>query len=302
MVAVLAADGRSVKTFTLGLEGDKASELPAAAEVAKHFGTAHQEIVVAPGELVAGLAGLIEARDAPVARPSELAVHHLAAVAGRSVHCLLSGDGCDEVLGGYRRHLVPGYASWEAGRDAGEREKLLAFDVLGEKQAKKQPPFDADPNASALRRALYFGQTSWLPDELLERNDRAAAAAGIDARLPYLDHRLAQYVSSLPDDQRVRGLATKWILRQAGRELIPGALARRRKGGFRMPIRDWLRNELRDTLLEHLQSGSSRTRKYYDAARLDRMLDEHLRGKNNHARSLWTLLNLEIWHRLHLPA
>jgi asparagine synthase (glutamine-hydrolysing) len=111
-----------------------------------------------------------------------------------------------------------------------------------------------------------------------------------------------QYVSALPDDQRVRGLATKWILRQAGKELIPGPLARRRKAGFRMPIRDWLRNDLRDTLLDHLKSGASRTRKYYDAAILDRMLDEHLEGKSNHELPLWTLLNLEIWHRQYAPA
>jgi len=188
------------------------------------------------------------------------------------------------------------------GRSEEEGSRLLALDVKKGGKSAKIPPFDADPQASPLRRALYAGQTTRLPDELLERNDRAAAAAGVEMRMPYLDHRLAEYLSALPDDRRVRGLATKWILHQAGRRLIPGALARRRKGGFRMPIRDWLRNELRDTLLEHLQGSGSRTRKYYDAARLDRMLAEHLRGKNNHSRALWTLLNLEIWHRKYAPA
>src|SRR5205807_10560605 len=105
MVAVLAGDGRAVRTFTLGFEGDKASETPAAADLAKHFGTMHQEIVVAPGELIPMLGKLVASRDAPVARPSELAVHHLAGVAGRTVKSVLTGDGCDEVVGGYRRHL-----------------------------------------------------------------------------------------------------------------------------------------------------------------------------------------------------
>jgi asparagine synthase (glutamine-hydrolysing) len=291
-----------VRTFTLGFEGDPASELPAAAQVAKHFGATHQEIVVAPKDLLASLGKLVEARDAPVARPSELAVHHLSAVAGRSAKTLLSGDGCDEVVGGYRRLLLPGYSQWGMRQSAEWREQIVSFKLLQPPRSEKQPPFDADPEASALRRALYFEQSTGLPDELLERADRAAVLAGAEARLPYLDHRLAEYVSSLPDDRRVRGLATKWILRQAGRKLIPAELPRRRKGGFRMPVRDWLRNELRDTLAEHLQSGASRTRKYYDAARLDRMLDEHARGKNNHSRALWTLLNLEIWHRKYAPA
>jgi asparagine synthase (glutamine-hydrolysing) len=64
-----------------------------------------------------------------------------------------------------------------------------------------------------------------------------------------------------------------------------------------MPVRDWLRNELRDTLLDHLQSAASQTRKYYDTGVLDRMLKEHLGAKSNHEIPLWTLLNLEIWHR-----
>ena len=134
---------------------------------------------------------------------------------------------------------------------------------------------------------------------LLERNDRASDGT-IQIGMPYLDHRLAEYVSGLADDRRVRGLATKWILREAARNLVPKNLARR-KAGFRIPVRDWLRNELRDTLAEHLQGGSSQTRRYYDPAVLDRLVREHVEGKNNHDTTLWTLLNLEIWHRRYSP-
>ncbi len=302
MVAVLAAGGRKVRTFTLGFEGDPASELAPAADLAKRFGTAHEEIVVAPKDLLAPLPKLVEAGDAPPARPSELAVHHLCRHAGRSERALLSGDGGDEVLGGYRRLLLPAYARWDAERKEHSGDGLLAREGGERAATPAQPPFDADPQASTLRRALYFAQTRPLPGDLLERADRCATLAGAELRLPYLDHRLAEYVSSLPDERRVRGLATKWILREAGKKLLPQGLAPRRKGGFRMPIRDWLRNELRDTLLEHLQGSGSRTRRYYDAARLDRMLGEHLRGKHDYSRLLWTLLNLEIWHRQHAPA
>ncbi len=301
MVAVLAAGGRKVRTFTLGFEGDPASEFPAAAEVAKRFGTAHQEIVVAAKDLLPSLEKLVESRDAPVPRPSELAVHRLCAEAGRGERMLLSGDGGDEILGGYRRLLLRPYASWDMTRNRRERDRIFAAAGEAREGASPLPP-GADPQASPLRRALYEAQTGRLPDELLERSDRCSALCGAELALPYLDHRLAEYVSSLPDESRVRGLATKWILRQAGKTLLPQELASRRKGGFRMPIRDWLRNELRATLLEHLQGVGSRTRKYYDAGRLDRMLDEHLRGKHDHARTLWTLLNLEIWHRRYAPA
>jgi asparagine synthase (glutamine-hydrolysing) len=148
---------------------------------------------------------------------------------------------------------------------------------------------------------LYIDQMSWLPDQLLERTDRATMAASVEARMPFLDHRIAEYVSALPDEHRVRGVTTKWILRQAGRRLIPGALRRRPKAGWRLDVAGWLRNELRDFTLDHLQATSSVTRHYYDAVALDRVLEDHLKGKKNYETLLWTLLNIEIWHRTYAP-
>jgi asparagine synthase (glutamine-hydrolysing) len=293
MVAVLAQQGGAVKTFSLGFEGDKRSELPQAAAVAKHFATAHHEIVVRPAELLPALAPLVERHDGPVA-PSVLAMHRLASEAARSVPSVLSGDGCDEVLGGYRKLVAerfhPGFC--ESLERRGERwaARLLPH----EKPAAW--PVDGDPENSSIRKILYHDQVTRLPHQLLERNDRA----GLEIRMPYLDHRLAEHVSGLPDDQRVRGLATKWVLREAARHLVPAGLGRR-KAGFRMPVRDWLRNELRDTLAEHLQGSASQTRRYYDTAVLDRLVGEHANRKDNHDATLWTLLNLEIWHRRYRP-
>src|SRR6266853_1469363 len=122
------------------------------------------------------------------------------------------------------------------------------------------PPFDADSRSSALRRILYFDQTSWLPDNLLERGDRMTMAASIEARVPFLDHELAAFVSSLPDRYRIRGLQSKWVLREAGKQLIPERILTRPKVGFRVPVNQWFRGEMRGYLLDHLQSGTSITR------------------------------------------
>jgi asparagine synthase (glutamine-hydrolysing) len=110
-----------------------------------------------------------------------------------------------------------------------------------------------------------------------------------------VDHRLVEFVSTLPDDLRVRGLSTKWILRQAARPLL--AKLSPRKGGWQIPVGAWLRGELRDFLLEHLRGANSITRVYYEPRVLDRVLDQHLAGRRDHETLLWTLLNLEIWHR-----
>src|SRR5207302_9135543 len=97
------------------------------------------------------------------------------------------------------------------------------------------PPFDAHPDTSPLRRILYFDQTSWLPDNLLERGDRMTMAASIEARVPFLDHKLVEFASTLPDHWRVDALRRKSVLREAARSVLPGVIPQRRKAGFPVP-------------------------------------------------------------------
>jgi asparagine synthase (glutamine-hydrolysing) len=257
--ALMAKQG-AFSTFSVGFEGEEKGELAQAAEAAKHFGATHHEVMIGASDLRSLLPNLIARRDAPLARASDLAIHALAAAAARSVPHALTGEGCDEVLAGYRRYLL----------------------------RKVTTP---------LRRALYEDQTQSLPDCLLERSDRLGAAAGVELRAPYLDHRLAESVSAEPDNLRVRGLATKWILRRAAERLLPAALRKRPKRGFRVPVAVWLRGELREPLEAHLRSHDSAMRKLLNEREIDQMLDQHLASKKDHAARLWTLLNLEIWHR-----
>jgi asparagine synthase (glutamine-hydrolysing) len=189
------------------------------------------------------------------------------------------------------------YARWFGALNAAERDKLAVLRVNGEVHQGNIPPFDSDPNTSTLRRILYSDQTSWLPDNLLERGDRMTMAASIESRVPFLDHELAGYVSSLPDSYRVRGLKTKWILREAARSLIPESILNRPKVGFRVPVNKWFQGPMKEYLFDHLKSPSSKTRAYLDPRVLDGMLDDHVDGRQNHEKLLWSLLNLEIWHR-----
>jgi asparagine synthase (glutamine-hydrolysing) len=150
---------------------------------------------------------------------------------------------------------------------------------------------------SALRSILCFDQTSWLPDNLLERGDRMTMAASIEARMPFMDHELAEFVSRLPDRFRVQGHTGKWILRQAMKRLLPRRILERPKIGFRVPVNEWFRTSMRDYLYDHLTGPDSRSRHYYHRAELHALLGEHVSGRHNHEKLLWSLLNLEIWHR-----
>ena len=342
IVALMSRHNGMVKTFSVGFEEDSYSELAYAAEVAMHLGTQHHEIVVAHRDIIDRLPRLVAFRDAPVSEPSDIPIYMLACEAARSVKMVLTGEGSDEILGGYPKHaverfaqgyqLLPGYlrhrfiepltralpygyrriktavtnlniedwreryVRWFGALNRTERDRLSVLRLNGT-PVTDAPPFDADPRSSALRRILYFDQASWLPDNLLERGDRMTMAASIEARVPFLDHELAEFVSSLPDNFRVRGWCGKWILREAGKRLIPDRILTRPKVGFRVPVNEWFRGEMRDYLVDHLQSASSITRAYYDAGALDQVLSEHLNGRQNHEKLLWALLNLEVWHR-----
>jgi asparagine synthase (glutamine-hydrolysing) len=157
--------------------------------------------------------------------------------------------------------------------------------------------FDVEPGNSALRSILYFDQTSWLPDNLLERGDRMTMAASIEARMPFMDHELAALVSALPDQWRVRRGTTKRILRLAMQRILPDTILNRAKVGFRVPVNEWFRGGMRDYLHEHLDSPATRIGAYFRPQALQRVLGEHGRGSQNHEKLLWCLLNLEIWHR-----
>ena len=325
LVALASRQHKNIKTYSAGFADDRHSELARAAAVAQHFGTQHHEIVLSPRDVVARLPEVVKHRDAPVSRPADVALHFIACEAARTTKAVLTGEGSDEVIGGYRRYVAERYGwafrsmptllmlaaplaasrpklqtAFASLRTSDWRERYVRWigtdmSVLQIKLNGAMPAFDADPNASSLRRALYFDQASWLPDNVLERTDRLTMAASLEARAPFVDHRVVEFVSTLSDDLRVRGLSTKWILRQAARPLL--AKLSPRQAGFRIPAGAWLRGDLRDFLLEHLRGANSITRVYYEPRVLDRVLDQHLAGRRNHETLLWTLLNLEIWHR-----
>ncbi len=343
IVALMTRHNTNVKTFSVGFGEGGYSELEYANVVARHFGTQHHELIVGFDDIVENLPRLVGYRDAPVSEPSDIPIYMLAKEASKTVKMVLTGEGSDEILGGYPKHvferfaqgyqLMPGmirhnliapithslpygfrrtktaitnlniedwrerYVRWFGALNHREREELSVLRLNGYDPANEAPPFDSAPGSTTLRRILYFDQTSWLPDNLLERGDRMTMAASIESRVPFLDHELAGFVSTLPDSYRVKGLKTKWILRQAGRSLIPDAILERKKVGFRVPVNKWFQGPLKDYLCDHLRGRDSKTRAYYDPQVLARVMDDHIEGRQNHEKLLWALLNLEIWHR-----
>jgi asparagine synthase (glutamine-hydrolysing) len=176
-----------------------------------------------------------------------------------------------------------------------ERDRLLARSVP--RRAPDAFPFAADSRRSDLERLLFFDQTSWLPDNLLERGDRISMAVSIEARMPFMDIRLADLLARLPDKWRIRGFTQKYILRAAMKDILPAEILRRPKVGFRVPVNEWFRGPMRGFIRDHIGSVRSLTRELCDRNQIEKLMVEHESGRQNHEKLLWTLVNLELFQK-----
>jgi asparagine synthase (glutamine-hydrolysing) len=140
----------------------------------------------------------------------------------------------------------------------------------------------------------------YLPDDLLVKVDIASMAHSLEARSPFLDHEFMEFAATIPSDLKVRGRTTKYILKRALRELLPESILQRPKMGFGVPIGQWLRHELQELAHDTLLGSRCLGRGYFHREALERLLDEHTRGKANWHYLLWTLLMLELWHRTYV--
>jgi asparagine synthase (glutamine-hydrolysing) len=184
---------------------------------------------------------------------------------------------------------------WFGALSVSERDDLVAQHILP--RPVSEFAFAGSPDLSALRRCLYFDQTSWLPDNLLERGDRMTMAAGIEARMPFMDHELAALMSALPDAFRIQGGTQKWILREAMRDVLPAEILGRRKVGFRVPVSVWFRTTLKDYVHDNLLGPSSRSGAFYRRDALQHILDQHSSGRVNHEKLIWALLSFELFQK-----
>jgi asparagine synthase (glutamine-hydrolysing) len=193
------------------------------------------------------------------------------------------------------RDIRDRYPRWFGVLGPDARDRLLARNIPA--SDFDQTPFDAPATVGAMRRLQHFDQTSWLPDNLLERGDRMTMAGSIEGRMPFMDHELAECISNLPDDCRIRGGEDKWVLREGMRRILPESILNRPKVGFRVPVNEWFRTTMRDWVRDHLSGPDSRSSSLYDGRELSRILDEHASARQNHEKLIWTLISFELFLR-----
>jgi len=142
---------------------------------------------------------------------------------------------------------------------------------------------------------LNVNLRSYLPDDLLIKADRMSMAASLEARSPFLDHRLVEFAATMPASLQLRGGASKYILKRAFEGKLPREIIHRRKHGFGVPIGKWFRTTLREYLTDTLCSARAKERGLLRLEAVQGLVSEHLSGERDHGHALWALLMLEAW-------
>jgi asparagine synthase (glutamine-hydrolysing) len=150
---------------------------------------------------------------------------------------------------------------------------------------------------STLGVLLHANFRSYLLDDLLPKVDRCSMANSLEARSPFLDTALVEYVSALPDAMKLKGLTTKVILREAFRDLLPESVKKRGKMGFGVPLGAWFRTELKDYVRDLLLDSSARYATYLSAPFVHRLVQRHQDGEANAGLQIWSILTFELWLR-----
>jgi asparagine synthase (glutamine-hydrolysing) len=154
---------------------------------------------------------------------------------------------------------------------------------------------------TVLGKALSINYATYLRDDLLVKVDRCTMANSLEARSPFLDTALVEYVATLPDDMKIRGRQTKVILKEAFADLLPPLIMSRPKMGFGVPLGTWFRGPLREYVLDQLLNPSAQYRAYLSADTVRRVVERHMEGRADSGLQLWTLLCFERWLQM-LPS
>jgi len=154
----------------------------------------------------------------------------------------------------------------------------------------------ARANGSGILDAtLLADQMTYLPNDLLVKVDIASMANSLEARSPFLDHKVIEFAASLPENLKMRGLETKYLLKKVAARLVPREVIYRRKMGFGVPVGKWFRGEMKEFAREILLSQKSLGRGIVRPEMIRRYVTEHTEGQRDHQFQIWTLLMLELW-------
>ncbi|TCP55091.1 asparagine synthase (glutamine-hydrolysing) [Tamaricihabitans halophyticus] len=338
-IAALAKEHNpNLIAFTTGFEREGYSEVDVAAESAAAIGVKHVIRTVSADEMMDTLPLIVWYLDDPVADPALVPLWFIAREARKHVKAVLSGEGSDELFGGYtiyREPLslapfekVPGgvrkligkvsskipegtrgkdllrrgalpleeryYGNARLFRDDQLRGVLRTFDPSAGHQDVTADLYASSTGWDPVSRMQHIDLFTWLRGDILVKADKVTMANSLELRVPFLDHEVFRVASTIPLEEKITKETTKHALRRALADIVPGHVLNRRKLGFPVPIRHWLRNEMYDWARGII--NDSATDALLDKPAVLRLLEDHRAGNLDHSRRIWALLLFMLWH------
>jgi asparagine synthase (glutamine-hydrolysing) len=159
--------------------------------------------------------------------------------------------------------------------------------------------FSTVKDQGILDQMLYIDTKTWLPDDLLIKADKMTMANSLELRVPLLDHRLLEFAASLPPHYKLNGFTLKYIWKKALSKRIPNSILKRKKAGFPVPYEFWLRNNLREQVRAILTDRKTIERGYFQKAAVERLIKANS-DSGSHSKEIFSLVALEMWHRMFL--
>ncbi len=335
-----------LKTFSVTFRGRSFDETPYIHQLVKQYQTEHYELDLNPTlDLPSAIEEMGYYADEPLADAGAVPIWYLSKLTRQHATVALSGEGADEMFGGYvtyqadhlagyfrrtpewaRRSVLSALKYWPVSDDKISFEyklkrflegSLLAPDeahvywngafsrtqqlelLRSANQASVQELFDGDlPVANRdgnFNRVLVFDQRYYLTDDLLQKVDRMSMAHSIEVRPPYLDHRIIEFASTLPDRFKVDGRVLKVILKRLMRSKLPQSVIRRAKTGLDIPTHDWFRGPLRSLLEDTLSADAVKRNRLFRPEAIERLKRDHAERRANLGYQLWGLMILFLW-------
>jgi asparagine synthase (glutamine-hydrolysing) len=333
VVAMMAKLGvRDIKTFSVGYDTPE-SELDYARIVARHFHTDHHELRLTPTAFRDFLPDMVWHMDEPVGDEASIPLFYLSQFARRKVTVALSGEGSDEIFGGYPIYRI--MLAYEAlnllplTRSAGNVLSAITdgkwkkyAGMLGQPLESRYggvsrvfSPADAARlypdaptpyrgaaaahlrcrRADPLTRLSFVDLNTWLVDDLLVKADRMSMANSLELRVPFLDHHLVEFATRLPASLKVRWNTGKYLLKRYVEPLLPREIIHRSKKGFPVPTRSWFAGELAGFARETLLASGSAADHFFDKHEVETLLETH--QHRDASGPIYALLVFDQWYR-----
>lgn len=324
------------KTFTVGYSNKKYSEIDYAKDLSKKINVTNISKEITKEEYFEKFPMIEYYFDEPLADPSAVALYFVANIASQHVKVALSGEGSDEIFGGYNIYHEPYSVSWyykipyfirrfigicvyplrhhrgfnflyRRSRKLEDRyignafmfEPVEVKKILSYKTGKKtykdftKPFYDKCKNYDDVTKMQYIDFNFWLIGDILLKADKMSMANSLEVRVPYLDRILINYAKELPTKYKIKDGQTKYAFRKVANEVLESKFADKKKLGFPVPIREWIKEE---DIYNKIKDTFSRSSEFFKVDEIIKLLDEHKEGKKDNSRKIWTIYSFLVWY------